>query len=509
MIQNTLTVFRKELMETLRDRKTLFFTLFVPILTTPALILLMSALVIAIERRMESQPIIVAASPATQQVWRNLVHDWFLHSEFGQQLQDGDISMLEALTETPTVPEDIFKNTQHFEQWTRTIAASAKPRIDTLTARTKEPLASFSEEQQEETIRAYQLLIRAMGKVQFIDPEKLPTAPDGASTNKIPEGLQSLPDIEAITAAIKNKKIHAALFFEDNNLDLQTLLDNDQQAVSVTIVGNSTLSLSAEAKQRFSTAILQIGNQLADLRLAAREIDSGFLHPLPLDKHADLATPSQIIFSLAGGLLPYVVILYAFLGAIYPAIDLGAGEKERQTLETLLLAPVSRTAIASGKFLVLLSTSLTAALLGLTTMASSVYLLVPQAILEKMELNISAGTFGLLAFLALPPAAAFSGIFLAISIYARSFKEAQNYMVPVQLLIFVPVMAGMLPGLELNVWLAMVPLVNISLLCREFLKGDIQMGYYALSLLSCLSLAALCVAFAVRQFHKESVLFRT
>ena len=90
----------------------------------------------------------------------------------------------------------------------------------------------------------------------------------------------------------------------------------------------------------------------------------------------------------------------------------------------------------------------------------------------------------------------FGSAVVLVSIFARSFKEAQNYIAPLQFIMILPAMAGMLPGLEMNWKYAFVPLVNLSLLSKEFLKGDTNWGYYFATLLSCLFLAALCIAYA-------------
>ena len=193
---------------------------------------------------------------------------------------------------------------------------------------------------------------------------------------------------------------------------------------------------------------------------------------------------------------------------MYPALDFGAGEKERQTLETLLLTPASRTSIALGKFLVVLTSSLTTAGLGIGSLAVMFVYFVPKPILAQLDLNLGATQVIALLLLAVPPCAASSGVFLAISVFARSMREAQSYLAPVPLLFILPAGAGMIPGLEISTKLALIPLVNVSLVSREILKGEVPWGYFAMTVGSCGMLALICVAACVWMFRRESVLFR-
>ena len=155
------------------------------------------------------------------------------------------------------------------------------------------------------------------------------------------------------------------------------------------------------------------------------------------------------------------------------------------------------------------SSSLIAAVLGVVSLSVSFIYLVPEAIAEQLEFKIDFLTAFSVSLLAIPPAAAFAGLFLAVSIFARSFKEAQNYLSPFGLALIVPAMAGMIPGYELTWKQAAIPLVNVTMLSKEFLKGNINWGYYALTFGSCFAFAAICVAYCVYQFRREEVLFRS
>lgn len=306
--------------------------------------------------------------------------------------------------------------------------------------------------------------------------------------------------------AIKTGLVHGYLQVSGG---VDRLEADDRRVVEVTLLHDSTLPLSNESYKRVDYVVGKAGEGVVHQRLDLRDLGPEFLQPLVMTPAADLATTGQIALNAAGGLLPYIVIVFAFLGAVYPAIDLGAGEKERNTLETLLLAPSTRTEIAFGKLLVIFTTSLVAAFLGLASIVLSVKHMVPPILLEKLDFRVEPAMAILVGLLVIPLAAALSAVCLAISVFARSFKEAQNYITPLQFVVILPAVAPMIPGLEMNLTLAFVPFVNVSMLAKDFLKGDVNWGYYLATLASSLGLSAVGVAFCVRQFSREHVLFRT
>ena len=120
------------------------------------------------------------------------------------------------------------------------------------------------------------------------------------------------------------------------------------------------------------------------------------------------------------------------MGAMYPALDLGAGEKERGTLETILSSPASRLDIVLGKFLVVLLAAFLTAFLALGGMAVGIQRIpdIPPEVLIVINGVLNLKTIGLIMTLVLPVTAFFSAMLLGLSIYARSFKEAQSIVAP-------------------------------------------------------------------------------
>jgi len=97
-------------------------------------------------------------------------------------------------------------------------------------------------------------------------------------------------------------------------------------------------------------------------RLEARHLPETLIRPFDI-KQQNVAPPEKVGGAILGGLVPYFVILLCLTGAMYPAMDLTAGEKERGTIETILCSPVSRTPSGAGKFLMVLTASVATAIL--------------------------------------------------------------------------------------------------------------------------------------------------
>lgn len=246
--------------------------------------------------------------------------------------------------------------------------------------------------------------------------------------------------------------------------------------------------------------------------LAARGLPSTIARPFEV-KQENVAPPEKVGGNLLGGLVPYFIILICLVGATHPAIDLAAGEKERGTLEMLLCSPAARGEIVVGKFLMVLTASLTAVCLSMlslmgTLAAAGTALAAPDRGTQMAAMVDPAGILGVLAMI-VPVAVFFSAAEFAIAIFAKSVKEAQSYLTPLILMVIIPCGIGLVPGIELTLGLALVPIVNISLVCKEMLSGVWHWGYIAVIFASTAAYAAAALGLAVAMFRREGVVFRT
>lgn len=262
-------------------------------------------------------------------------------------------------------------------------------------------------------------------------------------------------------------------------------------------------------------------------KIEARLVDRGLpvtlIKPFEV-KRQNVAPPEKVGGNLFGGFIPYIIIILCFTGAMYPAMDLTAGEKERGTMETLLCSPVSRVNIVLGKFLMVLTASVCTMLMLLVSMAITAALGGVLFSPDKMEIaqkSVEAkgafggmmptidplGILGLFGMVA-PVAVFFSALLLAISLFAKSYKEAQSYVSPMIIVVIMPAVVGMLPGMELSAKTALIPILNLSLVSKEMLSGVWHWNYIALIFGSSCVYAAIALAFCVRMFNREDVMFR-
>ncbi|MEE2023002.1 MULTISPECIES: ABC transporter permease [Alkalimonas] len=237
---------------------------------------------------------------------------------------------------------------------------------------------------------------------------------------------------------------------------------------------------------------------------------ASILRPVEVQR-IDTADQRENLGEKIGAFIAYVLIPLCLMGASYPAIDMGAGEKERGTLETLLICPVSRTAIVLGKFLTVLTTGLATTLITVISFGGWAAVISSFAGLDVVATvlsSISATDLLLIFLMLLPISAIFASLLLAISIYAKTFKEAQNYMSPLSFVVLLPLVAAILPGVKLNATTAMVPLTNVALAIKELIKGTVDYGLLLMIFISTVVVAGALVAFCVHWFQQEKVLFR-
>jgi len=270
---------------------------------------------------------------------------------------------------------------------------------------------------------------------------------------------------------------------------------------------------SAIATQRVRNFFRELREQTVNARLATRKLPESLLQPFEVSE-INVASPEKVWGSIFGGVATYMVILLCLTGAMYPAMDLTAGEKERGTMETILCSPVSRTHLVLGKFLTVLTVSIATAALSIASMALTVFLArgltsgldphSPAMVRVTMNPKAVVAVF----VMVLPIAVLFSAGLLAIALFAKSFREAQTYVSPLTIVVVMLAVVAALPGIELNASLALLPIVNTSLVSKEIVTGTYHWNYIATIFVSSCVYAALALAVAVKLFQREDVLFR-
>jgi len=270
-----------------------------------------------------------------------------------------------------------------------------------------------------------------------------------------------------------------------------------------------TFNRVAGVLDKWEAAILQDWLNLARL-------DEKFMHPAVAET-VDVALEEQHAASAWSKFFPALLVIMSVTGAFYPAIDLVAGEKERGTMETLLICPATRSEIVLGKFFTVMLFSCTTALLNLASMGltgKQIFGRLPSAALsgaEGIAFPPLSALFWIIIIL-LPLAALFSALCLALATFARSSKEGQYYLTPLLVVTMGLTVLCMSPGVELTPLNSVLPVVGAALLLKGLLLSTLHTGalyvYVGPVLLTSVGYSALALWWAIDQFQREDVLFR-
>jgi len=301
---------------------------------------------------------------------------------------------------------------------------------------------------------------------------------------------------------VRSDSLDAAIAVSE---DFQSRVDN-MQTGHITLYFQST---EEGVEQRLANLLDQYRAKHRRQRLAKLDISEEVIQPVMLDM-VDMATMQEKIGKYVGGFIPYIFIIFCFIGAMYPAIDLFTGEKERGTIETILTTPVKRIHILTGKMSVVVATGIISALLAIVGLFGGLNFAdtLPAQITEITGDILQPQFILLLLSMLIPLTIFFAGILIPISIYAKSFKEAQSIITPINILVILPGIVGLLPGVELTLQTALIPVVNIALATKDIVAGTIDYGLLAAVYGSLILFALLAVAFSVRYFGKETNILR-
>lgn len=335
-------------------------------------------------------------------------------------------------------------------------------------------------------------------------------APDLAAKIRKSEGLNVVPPSADYVDRIAEKRLRAAVDIP-TNFNASAVSTGATNAPVVKIYNYLGEMRSQIAVRNLQNIIREHRNQLIESRLSSKGLSNADLKPFDT-KEENVAPPERVGGNLLGGIIPYMIIFLSFVGCIAPALDLTAGEKERGTIETILASPVGRTELVLGKFLLVVTTALITTIMAL--LSNAVTLALPMAAARELSrgsvpFNVSgAGVLGVFV-LVFPLAIMFAAGQLAIASCARNYREAQSYVSPLMMVVVLPAMAALLPGVDLNYKLALVPILNVSLISKELLSGAFHYDLISIVFLSSCLYAMAALSVAIAAFKSESVLFRT
>lgn len=237
------------------------------------------------------------------------------------------------------------------------------------------------------------------------------------------------------------------------------------------------------------------------------DFESPFLYKLE-----NIDSSEKTIGSLFGYIIPFLLITTILMGAMYPAIDTTAGEKERGTLETLMTLPVSSLELITSKFLATSMIAIGAAFLNVLSMGFlGAYFYSSFKVSGVMEEGFRVSSYIPAIAITLLCAVVFamfaSAVSLAVCIFAKSFKEAQNLSTPLMLVFLLAAMVGMFPNVHLEGSLLYIPVVNITLLIGELFAFKMVGAHIMAVLVSNVAYCGIAVVIMARLFHSEEILF--
>lgn len=417
-------VYLKELRDALRDRRTIFASIVIPLLLYPVMLLLTAEVSQIARAKLEREVHVVAVPQGS--------------AEFFSSLN--------------AVPKDEPKEAENKKE-------------DPAAALRKMQGASMEEK---------------MGK---------------APTPKLT--FAEMTETQAETALAAGS-IRAYVLMPDNIKDVVAAETNTK----VEIRYDQAEQRSRDASDRVQTMLERYEQTIIKERLEKRNLSPDSIRPFKLTTK-NMAKAAKVGGSVLGSFLPLLFIMMLITGAIHPAIDTTAGEKERSTLETLISAPVRPIEIITGKFLAVATMALANAALNVLSFALT-FSMMPMG---NSGFQFPWEALPLTLLLLVPLALFFSGLLLAVASLAANQKEAQIYCLPIYLIPVIGMMVVSMPGIELEGPLLLAPVANVALLIKELFLSHGTAQQIAFVFFSTCLYAAGAVAFAGRVFAREEVMF--
>lgn len=318
--------------------------------------------------------------------------------------------------------------------------------------------------------------------------------------------LQQQNGVELVTgpadaeAAVRDRKVEYVLVIDKEFAKKF----RETRPAPLQVVSDSTRE-SARAKVRRLHALLsRFSSETGSLRLVARGVSPSVVSAIKVED-IEVSNPQQRAATVFN-IIPMFLILAAFTAGMQIATDSTAGERERGSLEPLLLNPVPRWQLVTGKWMA----ASAAALLGMTSTLLVTYVVLSKLSLEDLGIRNHLGApeiFLLLAAIA-PMALVAPSMQVYLACFAKSFKEAQSYM---SFLIFAAIIPGMVSifhPIANKTWMQPIPIIGQNALAMDILSGKIPspLILIAAALAAC-ALASMFLWLATRSFSSEKIIF--
>ena len=323
---------------------------------------------------------------------------------------------------------------------------------------------------------------------------------------KLIDGSRSLRVVaidKPIDEAIRNGTIAAGV---EIPRDFDNRILNEQN-VNITIYYDASSRTSNVAYSKIMQFLSMYSKDTVDERLVNREINPQILRPIQVYA-SDVATKDEVSGYLLSLILPPLLSIIVATGGMNAAIDLTVGEKERHTLEALLVTSTNRRDLITGKFLAVFSTTLVSIAFIMLSLSGSVGYLSTLAV-QQMPIFLTLQTTIIVFMILSLMAIMIASLGMAIASFAKSFKEANNYLTPMLFLIVILSFGSYGLSIEdIGLIPFLVPILNVTLVIQEVLVNNLNILHLVLTVTSTLVISIILISIASWIFHKESLLFR-
>ncbi|MCR5201742.1 MAG: ABC transporter permease subunit [Lachnospiraceae bacterium] len=310
---------------------------------------------------------------------------------------------------------------------------------------------------------------------------------------------------------VSDKK-EAARFLNKEKADIYIEVSEAKDIYTFNISFLSAVNNSTNCLDLFEEELDEYNKLLSKKRVEEKGLDVEYiLNPIAKETH-DLSSSEKSIGNVLGNIIPFMLMISILMGCTYPAIDATSGEKERGTLETLLTFPITSTELITAKFLSVATLSLVSVLVNVISIGGII--LYMYATMRSMMASI--GSIHLLEFIpallvtiiCITAFALFvSAIFMCVCSFARSFKEANNYITPVMLIIMFAGYISFIPNITLDYKMALIPVANVCLLIKDLLVLKYELSLIGIVLLVNVLYAMLAIMLLGAIYDSENILF--
>ena len=315
-------------------------------------------------------------------------------------------------------------------------------------------------------------------------------------------------DTELIFKGVKTEESHTAKEESDVWVDFS----EEQQSIRIQVNYTSTNQSSNSTEDILQDLAEEYREELLLQNLEQEGLTEDFLYPVIYEAKDSVSTAESMGMSI-GGSIGMLLITTILLGAFYPAVDITTGEKERGTLETLLTLPVTNFQMIMSKFISVSIVACATAVLALVALGGSVLFLmmaVPAELGEsaiQIPIDVFLSSVPVVLLALITTALLITAFCMCFCVFAQSSKEANNYMTPIMLVIMLASMVGMMPTVDLNYKLSLIPFVNVSLLIKQVFAQQLSVSLALTTALVNAAYSIITIWVLAKMYNSEDIMF--